>query len=919
MSALENAKRLISRVSDVFDLSFDGYDSSMKQYSSATIPTFDGGSIRSLLPFRTYDSLSKVFIQERSYGFALEAAPLVGATDAIVKQLSQTLATLPEGAWVTILDYASNRVGEHLDAWCSPRLQHGGLTAKMAFHRAKHLSKAIHSSLYEEVPLRLYDYRVIISVCLEGKPSDDNLDSMMSIRDSMMTSLKQANIDSRVMEREQLLSFTQEILGNTEEAKRPHIDINPHDPLNLQAVEDGQKITVKRSRLIFNEGTDSALDVRTFATKKIKRVWPQWENQKLIGDQFNDAQRLPCPTLFTTCFQIVKQDAAQSKIATKALTATKKAEDRGVIASLTPHTRQQAQELQFVMQKLNDGEKLVRFYQQVTLFAPYGQGNRCEEMLKSIYTQVGWKINKVPFLQVQSFLVSIPFTLPEGLGADMEKLDRFKKQLSWSMANLAQLQGEWKGDDWRQPLMLLIGRRGQPLNFNPFLNKDGNYNVAVVGKSGSGKSVFMNDLSFSVLSVGGRDYTIDIGGSYKYPCELFGGQYIDVDENLSLNPFSGLGPREEASASEVAEYWGEVKSMISSIVMSMCFQRKDPTDEEESIILEIVSSVIDQHKQNASFTLIHQSLVQLLNVAVQQNIPETNRATLFSLANMIKPYTEDGTFGKYFKGECNVNFKSNYVVLETEKFESQGPRMMQVVIKLLMYHITEALYHGDRITPTLIKIDEGWKMLESRDSKFIEDAARRVRKYMGSLVTGTQGVGDYFKNPAAEACWLQSDFVVMLSQKAESIAKYKEKMDGQMDSSLERLLSSVRRNEEYYAEALVRTPVGVSAVGRLVLDPYSIAAFSTKGPDYRRVKSLRDALGGDIEKALDIRYDERVLIAEGVEQQEAQRRAIYKHVNENDVERVIREADQLASKIEQEEKVREEKRKKREQELAEAL
>lgn len=487
------------------------------------------------------------------------------------------------------------------------------------------------------------------------------------------------------------------------------------------------------------------------------------------------------------------------------------------------------------------------------------------------------------------------------------------------MANLAQLQGEWKGDSWQQPLMLLIGRRGQPMNFNPFLNKDGNYNVAVVGKSGSGKSVFMNDLSFSVLSIGGRDYTIDIGGSYKYPCELFGGQYIDVDENLSLNPFSGLGPVEGAGASEVAEYWGEVKSMISSIVMSMCFQRKDPTDEEESIILEVVSAVIDQHKQQASFTLIYRSLLNLLNLANEQGIPESNRATLYSLAQMIKPYTDEGTFGKYFKGECNVNFRSNYVVLETEKFESQGPRMMQVVIKLLMYHITEALYHGDRVTPTLIKIDEGWKMLESRDSKFIEDAARRVRKYMGSLVTGTQGVADYFKNPAAEACWLQSDYVVMLSQKAESIAKYKEKMDGQLDPSLERLLSSVRRNEEYYAEALIRTPSGVSAVGRLVLDPYSISAFSTKGPDYRRVKSLRDALSGNIELALDIRYTERVLMSQGVDENDAQHQAILKHVDPSIAQRVINEANHFAEKIAQEERLREEKRKKRAETMAQVV
>ena len=867
----------VTKFSNLFDLSFDGYDSTTMNYSAATEPTCDGEAIRGLIPYRTYDPDAKMFIQDHSYGFALEAAPMVGATDAIVKQLSQALsAQLPEKSWVTVLDFASNRVGEHLDAWYAPRQEHGGLTAKMAMHRVKHLSKAIHGSLYEDFSLRLYDYRVVITVSLEGKPTDQAIDNMMSVRDSMQASLKQAFIDTRIMEREDLLSFTQEILGNNGERRKPQVEVNELMPLNVQAVEDNQKVSVKSGRLVYNEGTNLATDVRTFATKKIKRVWPQWENQKLIGDMFNDAQRLPCPTLFTTCFQVLKQDAAQSKTATKALSATKKAEERGVIASLTPNTRQQAQELQFVMQKLNDGEKLVRFYQQVTIFAPYGQGARCEEAIKSLYTQVGWKIQKVPFLQMQSLLTAVPFTLAEGLGDDMAKLDRFKSQLSWSMANLCQMQGEWKGDDWRHPLMLLIGRRGQPLNFNPFLNKDGNYNCAVVGKSGSGKSVFMNDLSASVIGIGGRDYTIDIGGSYKFPCELFGGQYIDVDENLSLNPFSGLGPREGASPSEVAEYWGEVKSMICSIVSSMCFQRRDPTDAEESILIEIVGQVIDQHKQNANFTLIYQTLDDLIQKAKEQGIPMASQATLYELAQMIKPYTEKGTFGKYFSGECNVNFNSHYVVLETEKFESLGPRMMQVVIKLLMYHITEALYHGDRSTPTLIKIDEGWKMLESRDSKFIEDAARRVRKYMGSLVTGTQGVGDYFTNSAAQACWLQSDFVVMLSQKDESITAYKTHLDGNLDRQQEKLLSSVKRNDEYYAEALIKTPAGVSAVGRLILDPYSISAFSTKGPDYNRVKTLNKLLDNNIELALDIRYEERQFLQQGLNERDAQIKAAVK-------------------------------------------
>lgn len=908
-------KKALHGVSSVFDLSLDGYDSSIQKYSSSTIPNFDGEALRSLVSMRGYDKENHIFIQDNSYGFAIEAAPLVGGTDDMVKQISQCFASIPEKAWVTILDFASNRVGHQLDAWANPRIERGGLVAKMAFHRANHMSKAIHDSLYgKEVPLRLYDYRVMMFVAFEGKLNDDKLDTLISMRETFRSSLKQADIDNIIMTRESVLSFTREILGNTGEDTRPDVQINEHDALNIQAVEDNQKITVKPSRLIFNEGTDTALDVRTFVTKKIKRVWPQWENQRLIGSQYNDAQRLPCPTLFTTCFQILPQDRALGKITSKAVTATKKAEERGVAANLTPHTKQQAQELNFVMKKLNDGEKLVRFYQQVTLFAPYGDGNRCEEGIKAIYNQAGWKVSKVPFLQIQSLIAAIPFNLAEGVGNDMVKLERFKTQLSWSMANLAQMQGEWKGDAWNNPLMLLFGRRGQPLNFNPFTNKDGNFNVAVVGKSGSGKSVFMNELSHAVIGIGGRDFTIDIGGSYKYACELFGGQYIDVDDELSLNPFTHLGAKEGDNEKDIAEYWSEVKSMISSIVLSMCFQRADPTDEEESVILEVVSWVIEEHKQQASFTKIHQAFETLIRKSREEQKPEINISKLVAIANMIKPYTEQGTFGKFFSRPCNVNFKSNYVVLETEKFEAMGPRMMQVVIKLLMYHISDSLYHGDRSTPTLVKIDEGWKMLESRDSKFIEDAARRVRKYMGSLVTGTQGVGDYFKNPAAKACWLQSDYVVMLSQKPESISAYKhEALNGSLDEFHEKTLRSVKRNEEYYAEAAIKTPSGVLAVGRLILDPYSISAFSTKGGDYTRVQSLKEALGGNIELALDIRFKEREYLAKGYEMERAQRLAATAVLGEQNADSVLSETELAKLRVTRELEAREEKARAREE------
>ncbi|MBV7300272.1 type IV secretion system protein TraC [Enterovibrio paralichthyis] len=883
-SFIETSKRYINVIANQFDLSVDGHDSPVSQYASAsTHTTYDGGSIRDLVPFRLYDTETDLYLNDNSYGFIFELAPMVGATDEMVQILSKSLAAqLPEKAWVTIMDYASNRVGGQLNTWKGPREGHDTLIEKVAKYRVGHLEKGIYGSLYDKLNLRLFDYRVLVTVSLEGKPSQRDIDTLLGIRDALSASFHQAYIDNILVKPEQLLAFTREILGNNGETTRPEVQYNPYEMLNTQAVEDNQKIRVRPGRLVINEGTGSATDVRVLSISKRKRIWPQWENQRLIGDMYNDAQRLTCPTLFVTAFQVLKQDSAQNKILTQALSANKKAEQRGFVANLTPHTKQQAQELNFVAAKLNDGEKLVQMYQHVVIFAPDGKGNTCEQQIKGIYDSCGWKLSRVPFLQLQSLLVCLPFTLAEGLGQDLHSMKRLKQQLCWSIANLAQMQGEWKGDDWSHPLMMMIGRRGQPLNFNPFLNNDGNFNVAVVGKSGSGKSVFMNELSYAVLGIGGRDYTIDIGGSYRHACHLFGGTYIDVDHELSLNPFSNLGPAPGAPSSEVAEYWAEVKAMISSIIMSMCRQKSDASDFEESVILTVTADVIEKYKQETTFTLIYDHFVALAatdDANGKSTIPEQSRATLYEIAAMIKPYTLHGEYGKYFSGQCNVNFNNRYVVLETEKFESMGKRMMQVVIKLLMYHITEALYHGDRKTPTLIKIDEGWKMLDSRDATFIEDASRRVRKYQGSLVTGTQSVGDYFKNPAAKACWEQSDYTVMLSQKSESIAEYKRQTVSDVDSHFERLLKSVKRNGEYYSEALIIAPNGVKAVGRLILDPYSVSAFSTKGPDYSRVTWLDKQLN-NMEQALDIRMTERELIEKGMSDSDARLEALFQHLPE---------------------------------------
>ncbi len=146
--------------------------------------------------------------------------------------------------------------------------------------------------------------------------------------------------------------------------------------------------------------------------------------------------------------------------------------------------------------------------------------------------------------------------------------------------------------------------------------------------------------------------------------------------------------------------------------------------------------------------------------------------------------------------------------------------------------------------------DEAWDMLRAKQSEvFIETLARRLRKYRGSLVVGTQSVNDFYSCAGAQAAWDNSDWNCFLSQKEESIAQLKNSKRILLDSYKERIINSVKTEQGKYAEVLINGADGY-AVGKLLLDPFSGLLFSTKPEDYAAIQDLRTK-GYDISEAVE--------------------------------------------------------------------
>ncbi|WP_317471988.1 TraC family protein, partial [Cronobacter sakazakii] len=148
--------------------------------------TWDYPSLTAALPWRYYDDVNDLFINEGSAGFILEAAPLPGANEQVVAALDDMLRKkLPRKIPLTVILTASKCVGERIEQGVSTDMWKG----RMAGHLNK-ITRAFweRSALKgftnkREYPLYLRNYRIFIVYGRQAKRFTPRLtDELIQIR-----------------------------------------------------------------------------------------------------------------------------------------------------------------------------------------------------------------------------------------------------------------------------------------------------------------------------------------------------------------------------------------------------------------------------------------------------------------------------------------------------------------------------------------------------------------------------------------------------------------------------------------------------------------------------------------------------------------------------------------------------------------
>jgi conjugal transfer ATP-binding protein TraC len=789
--------------------------------------------LSSLLPYRVFDEESALYVNDDSYGFILEVTPLRGASRDTVNILNGMFTNaVPEGCAIQVMNLASPKIGAALETWRRARDSSPDVYKKLADKRVEHYQGKSWKSFFKN-PFLLRDFRIFISASIHTRYGSKGKKALLSFREQLEATLQSSGMDSTLIHPEAFIGLLEELVVPSKDINPPHRKWHKQESIKQHISNLEQIVKVSPEGLTFEKIGEEPIEVRSFTVREFPEYWAQWLNTDLLGDAYSDFLRIPCPFMTVCSFIYGQEEKERSKANLKSLRALQKAGSG--IARFMPSVHVEAKEWQYVAEKLKENKKLVKTFYQVLLYADTEEMDACEQSLRSLYRSKGWELARDPAVQLQSWLAAMPFTISDGLGDDLQKCDRLKTTLTESCANLAPLQGEWKG--MGKPRMMCVSKLGQIFFFDPFGNKSGGFNCAIAGATGSGKSVAMQEFVTCLLGAGGQVIVIDDGRSFMNSCIMLGGSFVEFSSqsNICLNPFSIVS---EDAFELKPDYREEVAQLLNLILRQMCRATGATSDIENALIGEAVAFVWNKHRGKATVTNVADFLLK----------HEDSRAK--DLGLMLRPFTASGIYARFFEGEANLSLDTSYFAFEFDRLRSK-PDLQRIVLMALVFLVTEKMFHGDRSRTTSLVIDEGWSFLVGEQFKdFIDGISRRARKYEGQLIVGTQSIDDFYKNPAATAVIQNSEWIILLSQSKESIEALKKSGRILMDPGMEKALVNLRTVRNQYSEMLIYGQSIGWVVARLILDPYSVALYSSKGSDFAKIKSMQEN-GHSLEEALE--------------------------------------------------------------------
>ena len=324
-----------------------------------------------------------------------------------------------------------------------------------------------------------------------------------------------------------------------------------------------------------------------------------------------------------------------------------------------------------------------------------------------------------------------------------------------------------------------------------------NYNVFLLGPSGSGKSFFMNFFLRQCYDNGEHLFGIDVGDSYQGLCQIINeesggrdGIYLtwDIEHPFTFNPFIGIEEwldadgslRQDVSGvnfflSFITTVWAPVGGWSSDSMAVLeqvltLFVKKELEGSREGLPVfddfykflgeEIIPRIVPKYDKKGKVTKLPDN-----PIVIAYNPVRLEDFDLPKLMRALSSYAYGGAYSFLLnEKEPKDLFASRFTIFEVNKLSQGNPLFYSICVLCIMNAFEHKMQNAQGFKRLFV--DEAWKAIANATmAPYLRGLWKTARKYQTSAMVITQELDDILSSEVIKESILQnSDTKVLLNQ-----------------------------------------------------------------------------------------------------------------------------------------------------------
>ena len=384
-----------------------------------------------------------------------------------------------------------------------------------------------------------------------------------------------------------------------------------------------------------------------------------------------------------------------------------------------------------------------------------------------------------------------------------------------------------------------------------------NFNVFLLGPSGSGKSFFMNKYLHSCYEAGQQCFLIDVGDSYRALCHIIreesggaDGAYYSFEKGrpISFNPFRN-----------VTRFSGGDGEALDFLFTLMCILWKNGSEtipaSAMKYIKDSVTGFLGSWKKKADPVL--NDYYKYVGGAFRRKLVSDKVGKEYfdidSYLISLEQFAEGGTYGYLLNSGVSIDILSNrFVVFEIDHIK--GDKVIYPITTLV---IMDAFMEKMSSSPDfkVMVIEEAWKaIMGTQMASYMLELWKTARKHRTSAVVVTQELKDITSSAIIKDTIVENSAVKILLDQTKYLNKF-DVLSEQLsmtedDKAMVLSLNRYRVEGASGREVFFNLGNKKSFVMRLEVSPEECVAFSSKKQDKERLAAEVAATGGNYIQAI---------------------------------------------------------------------